>query len=137
MEELTSHNIVKGIDNEIFHILSQNHNFYLRNDKFGRFFNVYSCKDNSNRIRAVTIIQNAWRRYRDKKIYEALKKKLYELTSQDRSGKVKCCPKTSKIYPREGSVTSTLNLIPCWMTAISFGFNVNFPNSVVIFKVPI
>ena len=43
---------------------------------------------------------------------------------------------TSKMYPLLGPETSTLNLIPCWMTTISFGWTFNNPNSVLTCSSP-
>ena len=43
---------------------------------------------------------------------------------------------TSHTYPLDDSLISTLNLMPLCMTQISFGFTINLPNSVVIFKAP-
>lgn len=54
-----------------------------------------------------------------------------------KSGREKCLPNTSRTYPRLGSLHLTENLMPCWMTHISFGVNSIFPNSVIINNVPI
>lgn len=53
-----------------------------------------------------------------------------------KSGNWKWSSNTSRMYPRDGPKTVTLNRIPCWITQISFGSQRILPNSVVITNAP-